>query len=254
MPINIFRDVFRFGREKFSFGGPKIGGQLIAPLAYGASFLITVSPQYCASDAGHTTPCTNGTSIASWFEQVSKTWTSWVAFGSTSKPLFNVSGSQYNANFTNGTRSTFQFPNTWPQNDITIVMRFTPQANVGQIISSGSDSGNQPYNFYRATTTGPVQRIAAGPTGALTNGTDLTFSYTATGTNPTSTEKMRISGAAWATVNNVRPSRSGTSTTLDVGFGSAGQCGMSNFKGLALFPSVLTDAQITAVESYFNSL
>lgn len=233
------------------FGG---GNNTPLPIALGASFFITPTPQFCTSDSGHTTPCNNGDSISAWYEQITKTWVSWVVFGSTSKPLFGVTSGKYRADFFNVTNSTFQFPNSWPQNDITIVMRFTPAASIGQTLSSGGDSGNQPYSFYRATTTGSIQRFNTGPTGALTNGTDLTLSYTGTGTNPTSTEKMRISGGAWNTVSNLRPTRSGTSTTLDVGFGSAGQCAMTNFKGLALFPSVLSDTQISNVESYFNSL
>lgn len=224
------------------------------PILLGASFFITVDPASNASDAGHTTPCVDGSSITSWFERISKTWVNWTVFGATVKPIFHVAGSKYYADFNPTNNATFQFPNAWPQNDVTVVMRFTPQANIGQVICSGSDSGNTPYSFYRATTTGVVQRYNTGPTGDLTNGTDTTMSYTGTGTAPTSTEKMRINGGAWNTVSNTRPTRTGTSTTLDLAFGSAGGNYFTNFKGLALFPAVKTDAEITSIENFLNSL
>jgi len=222
------------------------------PIALGASFFITVAPQYCTSDAGHTTPCTNGTSIAAWYEQVSKTWFTWSSYALGINPVFNVSGAVYNASFSSS--GSFPFTGVWPQNDVTIVTRFTPQAFVGEILASGNDSGDQAYNFFRSGTTGTVRRHSTGPTGALTNTTDLTLSYTGTGIKPTSTEKMRISGGAWSTVSNVRPTRAGSSPNLILGAGPAGATQFTNFKGIALFPSVLTDPQITAVESYFNSL
>lgn len=244
---------------KFRFNPPgqvavKSGSIVPPPITLGASFFITVAPAYCTSDSGHTTPCTDGSSIASWYEQISETWVNWVNFGSTVKPIFHVSGSKYYADFNPVNNATYQFPDTWPQNDVTFVLRFTPQANVGQVVSSGGDSGNTPYSFYRATKTGSVQRFNTGPSGALTNGSDTVMTYTATGTSPTSTEKMRMNGGAWVTVSNARPSRTGTSKTLDVGFGSAGGNYFTNFKGMAIFPAVLPDAQALAVENYFLTL
>lgn len=223
---------------------------LTTPQSLGASFFIVPSPTYCASDAGHTTPCNNGDSITSWFEIMTQTWVNWVSFASTVKPVFNVSSGKYNASFTNG---TFQFPNALPKSDVTIVMRFTPQPFVGEIIGS-ADSGNVPYNFYRSTTTGPVQRISTGPSVALTNGSDTILSYYGTGTGAGSVEKMRVNGGAWTTVNNARPSTATIVTTLDLAFGAAGGTQFTNFKGMCIFNTGRNDADILACENYFASL
>lgn len=225
----------------------------IAPILYGASFLVTVSPQYCCSDASHLVPCNNGDSITTWYEQVTKTWFTWASLGGAiAKPVFGASGSVYSSNF--ATNAVFPFANSWPQSDVSIVMRFNPNAQVGHYLGEGPDSGNKPYTFYRATTTGNLQRYNTGPQIAMTNGADTCWSYQGTGTAPTSTEKMRVGGGAWATISNTRPTRTATSATVGVGAGSAGPGGFSGFKGLAIFPSILTDGQFTAVEAYFNSL
>lgn len=223
------------------------------PIALGASFLITVSPRFCCSDASHLVPCNNGDQIVTWYEQVTKTWFSWASVGGAgSKPVFNVSGSFYSANMV--TNGQFPFANSWPQNDVSWTIRFTPNAQAGHYLGEGSDSGDKPYTYYRATTTGVLQRFNTGPSVALTNGSNACISYQGTGTAPVSTEKMRINGGAWATVNNTRPTRSGTSATVAVGIGGAGGGGFSNFKGLAIFPTILSNANFALVENYFNSL
>jgi len=231
------------------------GGKASAPLpiSLGAALLVTPSPQYCCSDASHLVACNNGDSITTWYEQVTKTWFSWATVGGAgSKPVFNASGSSYSGNFS-GT-GEFPFAGMWPQGDVSIVMKFTPQAQVGHYLGEGADSGDKPYTFYRATTTGNLQRFSTGPQIALTNGASACWSYQGTGTAPTSTEKMRVGGGAWATINNTRPTRTATSTTVAVGIGGAGAGGFTGFKGIAIFPSILSDANFTAVEAYFNSL
>lgn len=220
------------------------------PILLGASTFITVAPEFNTSDAGHTTPCVDGTSISSWYERVTKTWVNWVIFGATVKPVFNVVSGKYNASFTNG---TFQFPGALLKSDVSFSIRFTPQANTGNFIGS-TDSGNVAYNFYRATTTGPVQRYNTGPSVALTNGADTVLSYYGTGTLAGSVEKMRINQGAWVTVNNQRPSTATISTTMYLGFGSAGNIGMTNFKGLCVLPRGASDSDITACENTLYAL
>ena len=223
------------------------------PIALGSSFYISVSPQYCTSDVNHLVPCNNGDPITSWYEQVSKTWFTWATVdGAGAKPIFVASGSSYSANF--ATNGAFPFPNMWPQGDVSIVMKFTPQAQVGHYLGEGSDFGNRPYTFYRSTTTGVLQRYNTGPSWTLTNGASSVLSYQGSGTSPTSTEKTRLNGGAWSTVSNTRPSRSGTSATVAVGIGGAGAGRFTNFKALSISPFVQPDANFTAIESFIDSI
>lgn len=222
-----------------------------APIKYGASLFITPSPQYCTSDASHLVPCVNGDLISSWFERASKTWVNWTSFGSYIKPTFNASGSVYDVSFSNN--AIYQFANAWPSVDLSFTMRFIPQPYVGEIIGS-IDSGNVPFNFYRATTTGPVQRHNTGPSAALANGSDTIISYFGTGTGAGSVEKLRVNGGAWSTVLNARPTRSGMSLGLMLAFGAAGATKFTGFKGLSIFPTGITDTAFADVEAYFSSL
>lgn len=228
-----------------SAGGPSIP----VPIALGASLFVTVDPAFNTSDAGHTTPCVDGSSITSWYEQATKTWVNWVSFNATVKPVFNVVTGKYNASFTNG---TFQFPGALIQGDVSFCMRFTPQT-AGNMIGS-ANSGNVPYNFYRALATGPVQRYNTGPSIALTNGVDTILSYYGTGTGVGSVEKIRTGQGAWTTVNNNRPTTAGISTTLDLGFGAAGNINMTNFKGMVILPRGASDSDITACENVLLAL
>ena len=223
------------------------------PIRLGASFYITADPRYNASDASHLVPCTNGASVTTCYEQVSKTWFTWAMVGGAgAKPVFNSSGVSYSWNCSpNG---QFPFAGMWPQSDVSIVIRFTPQAQIGHYIGQGADSGNQPYTFYRSTTTGVIQRFNTGPSWTVTNGANTILSYQGTGTAPTSTEKSRVNGGAWTTVSNTRPTRAGTSTTIAVGIGGAGAGGFTNFKAMAVFPSVLSDANFSAVEAAISAI
>lgn len=246
-------DPFAFGSD---FGaGRRSSAPAAIPISLGASSVFMRNSLYCFSDDAGTTPCTNSDTLRTWQDAVSGTkytWTGGGMAGPPVRPVYRTAGIDFSA----ASAMFDAIGNIWPTGALSLVARFTTSTGSGNWLASADASGVHPFHFYRNGSGGVARRWSDGPQQTVSNSTAVTLSYQ--GNDATlvgSVEKMRLNGGAWNTVNDARPSRGGLNRNLFFGVGDAGiYFAMTNFLAVAIFPTVLPDADFASVESWIGAL